>query len=66
MQRATLERAFDRLVEERKAPSFLTECLARTRKNRAKLLLVLDHPELPLHNNAAERVRFQDKADQCM
>lgn len=53
-QRATLERAFDRLVDERKAPSFLAECLARTRKNRAKLLLVLAHPELPLHNNAAE------------
>ena len=53
-QRAKIERAFDRLVEERKAPSFLAECIARTRKNRAKLLLVLDHPELPLHNNAAE------------
>lgn len=53
-QRATIERAFDRLVAERKAPSFLAECIARTRKNRAKLLLVLDHPELPLHNNAAE------------
>ena len=53
-QKARLEQAFDRLVEERKAPAFLAACIARTRKNRAKLLLVLAHPELPLHNNAAE------------
>ena len=33
---------------------FLAACIARTRKNKAKLLLVLEHPELPLHNNAAE------------
>lgn len=53
-QRARLEQAFDRLVDERKAAPFLAECIARTRKNKAKLLLVLAHPELPLHNNAAE------------
>lgn len=53
-RRARLEAAFDRLVDERKAPAFLAECIARTRKNRAKLLVVLDHAELPLHNNAAE------------
>jgi hypothetical protein len=53
-RRARLEAAFDRLVDARKAPAFLAACIARTRKNRAKLLAVLDHPELPLHNNAAE------------
>ena len=53
-KRAQIEAAFDRLVAEEKAPAFLAACIARTRKNRAKLLVVLDHPELPLHNNAAE------------
>lgn len=53
-QRARLEQAFDQLVDERKAAPFLADCIARTRKNKAKLLLVLAHPELPLHNNAAE------------
>lgn len=32
----------------------LATCIARTRANKAKLLLVLQHPELPLHNNDAE------------
>lgn len=49
-----IETAFDRLVNEQKAPSFLAECIARTRKNKEKLLLVLRHPDLPLHNNARE------------
>lgn len=64
-ERAHIEAAFDRLVEEGKAPPFLAECIARTRKNKGKLLLVLAHPEVPLHNNAAElgvrrRVRQRD------
>jgi hypothetical protein len=64
-ERGRLEAAFDRLVDEAKAPPFLAACLARTRKNKAKLLRVLEHPELPLHNNAAElavrrRVRKRD------
>lgn len=52
--RAAIGRDFDRLVDPEKAPPFLAECIARTRKNQAKLLLVLEHPELPLHNNARE------------
>lgn len=43
----------------------LEECLARTRAKKEALLLVLAHPELPLHNNPAElgarqRVRKRD------
>jgi hypothetical protein len=62
---ARLEAEFDRLVDAQKAPQFLAECLARTRKNKQKLLLVLKHPDLPLHNNAMElavrwRVRKRD------
>lgn len=39
--------------------------IAKTQAKKAALLLVLDHPELPLHNNAAElavrhRVRKRD------
>lgn len=60
-----LEAAFDRLVHAEKAPPFLAACIARTRKNKQKLLLVLQHPDLPLHNNAREldvrrRVRKRD------
>ncbi len=29
----------------------LARCIERTRANKAKLLSVLQHPELPLHNN---------------
>lgn len=63
--RQRLDQAFDRLVAAEKAPPFLAECIARTRKNKEKLLRVLEHPELPLHNNAAElavrrRVRKRD------
>lgn len=53
-KRARIEKDFDPLVDERQAPDFLATCIARTRKNKAKLLLVLAHPELPLHNNAME------------
>lgn len=32
----------------------LERCITRTRENKTKLLLVLKHPELPLHNNDSE------------
>jgi hypothetical protein len=43
----------------------LDECKARTFKKREPLLMVLSHPEIPLHNNPAElgarqRVRKRD------
>ncbi|MCX6031198.1 MAG: transposase [Chloroflexi bacterium] len=43
----------------------LDDRIAKTRLNQASLLLVLDHPEIPLHNNPAElgarqRVRKRD------
>jgi hypothetical protein len=61
-----LEAAFDRLFSRGKLNwSDLLRCMERTRANKAKLLLVLKHPELPLHNNEAElaarkRVRKRD------
>ena len=60
-----LDAAFDTLFGEDTAWVDLETCIARTRANKEKLLRVLVHPELPLHNNPAElaarrRVRKRD------
>jgi len=60
-----LEAAFDTLFTTETYYADLATCIARTRGNKEKLLLVLTHPELPLHNNPAElaarrRVRKRD------
>jgi hypothetical protein len=60
-----LEEAFDTLFATESLWVDLRTCIERTRKNKAKLLRVLRHPELPLHNNPAEltarrRVRKRD------
>jgi hypothetical protein len=62
---ARLEAAFDRLFATEAYYTDLATCIARTRGNKEKLLRVLTHPELPLHNNPAElaarrRVRKRD------
>jgi hypothetical protein len=62
---ARLAAAFDTLFGTEAAYRELATCIARTRANKAKLLAVLAHPELPLHNNPAEllarrRVRKRD------
>lgn len=60
-----LEAAFDTLFAYEAPYTDLAACIARTRANKERLLLVLLHPELPLHNNEAElaarrRVRRRD------
>ena len=60
-----LEAAFDVLFATETAYSELHTCIRRTQANKTKLLRVLRHPELPLHNNPAEllarrRVRKRD------
>lgn len=60
-----LETAFDQLFATHTGYAQLDERIAKTRANKDSLLLVLKHPELPLHNNAAElgvrqRVRKRD------
>lgn len=60
-----LEAAFDHLFAAKTGYWLLDERIAKTRQKKAALLLVLVHPELPLHNNAAElgarrRVRKRD------
>src|SRR5262249_39390420 len=57
--------AFDSLFATTSDYWALNERIAKTRSKKAALLLVLSHPEIPLHNNAAElgarqRVRKRD------
>lgn len=60
-----LRRGFDKLFQPTTGYAQLDERIRITREKRASLLRVLDHPELPLHNNPAElgarqRVRKRD------
>ncbi len=62
---ARLEMAFDDLFATQTGYEALDERIAKTRAKKPFLLLVLKHPELPLHNNASElgvrrRVRKRD------
>ncbi len=53
-QRARLEAGFDRLfLKETRWPE-LNELLRKIHGKKSELLLVLDHPEIPLHNNLSE------------
>jgi len=60
-----LRQEFVKMFAQRTGYACLDTCIARTEANSEKLLLVLKHPELPLHNNPAElaarqRVRRRD------
>lgn len=62
---ARLEQAFDQLFGRTTSFALLDQRIALTREKKEGLLLVLRHPELPLHNNPAElaarrRVRKRD------
>jgi hypothetical protein len=52
--KATLSSAFDALFQANTGFDLLDKEINRTKANKAELLLVLDYPMLPLHNNAAE------------
>lgn len=53
-QRARLEKDFDRLFLKETGWSELNEALQNIHGKKSELLLVLDHPEIPLHNNLSE------------
>jgi len=53
-RKAALERDFDRLFRRRTGFAELNEALRRIHEKRDDLLLVLDRPEIPLHNNLSE------------
>ncbi|MFN3730526.1 MAG: hypothetical protein ACK4XJ_12595 [Fimbriimonadaceae bacterium] len=62
---ARLQARFDELFATETGYDALDDRIAKTRAKRSELLQVLTHPELPLHNNAAElgcraRVRRRD------
>jgi len=65
MERARLDAAFDTLFARQTGYWHLDERIAKTAAKKEALLCVLDHPEVPLHNNPAElgarqRVRKRD------
>jgi hypothetical protein len=54
-KRSELEGRFDRIVTMRTCYERLNQTLKRIHKNKAELLLVLERPDIPLHNNSSER-----------
>lgn len=50
-----LNQRFDALFSTQTCFETLNQVLKRLKKNKSELLLVLDRPELPLHNNLSER-----------
>ena len=53
-KKSRLERDFDRLFLRKTGYPELNAALAKIHAKRENLLLVLEHPELPLHNNPSE------------
>lgn len=49
-----IEEAFDTLFKGKTEYETLNQLLKRIDKNRKELLLVLDHPQIPIHNNGSE------------
>lgn len=52
--RAALSLQFDEIFRASTCFATLNHALRRIYKNKGELLLVLDHPEIPLHNNGSE------------
>ena len=49
-----LWKRFDEIFTEKTCFASLNQALKRLYKNKSELLLVLEHPEIPLHNNVSE------------
>jgi hypothetical protein len=52
--KVTIEQRFDALCATKTCFASLNAALKRMQRNKAELLLVLERPELPLHNNLSE------------
>jgi len=50
-----LEKLFDDIFATETCSEVLDAALRRVAKNKEELLLVLDRPDIPLHNNLSER-----------
>jgi len=53
-RKGELTAKFEQLFSQKTTYWLLNERLALTKAKQAALLMVLDYPEIPLHNNAAE------------
>jgi hypothetical protein len=53
-KRANLERRYDEIFTTRTCYATLNQTLKRIHKNKAELLLVLERPDIPLHNCVSE------------
>jgi hypothetical protein len=53
-KKAELQERFDQIFTTRTCYESLNQALKRIHKNKPELLLVLDRPDVPLHNNASE------------
>ncbi len=49
-----LEKMFEKIFSSKTASATLNKVLERIYQNKSELLLVLDRPDIPLHNNGAE------------
>lgn len=54
-EKRAISKQFDKMCATRTSYASLNQALKRLRNNRDELLLVLKHPDLPLHNNLSER-----------
>ena len=54
-QKAQLEERFDQIFTQTTLFETLNQVLKRLNRRKAELLLVLERPDLPLHNNASEQ-----------
>lgn len=53
--KADLEKRFDAIFGQKTGYASLDNALKRIQQNKSELLLVLDRPDIPLHNNLSER-----------
>ncbi|MCP4365151.1 MAG: transposase [Planctomycetes bacterium] len=63
-ERERLSDEFDQLFATSTGYQYLDERIAKTKAKKEELLPVLDHPEIPLHNNEAELGARQQKPKQ--
>ncbi|MEK6755827.1 MAG: transposase, partial [Bacteroidota bacterium] len=54
-KKVALEARFDEIFTTQTCFATLNQALNRLHKNKSELLLVLDRPDIPLHNNTSER-----------
>lgn len=53
-EKVKIEARFDEIFQEKTCFATLNQALGRLHQNKSELLLVLERPEIPLHNNLSE------------